>query len=211
MKKKKNKNELVTRFNEDEVTVREDQKNALACVDLLQEYESDMSNAVRKLHTNGWAITTDVVEDINSEEFDGRLWLEQEGDARLSGIVPAVAFAFNDDYKRIRTARTLIANTLEGAMYGAPVGDCGTEVLGPVVTPCVVGNAKEPTGIFVPFAGGKESLVAGTHLINSFIDTFCDKPCDGKTCGCGAAINAHSECDCANHDKDKKSDSNLTW
>lgn len=210
MKKKKNKNELVTRFNEDEVTVREDQKNALACVDLLQEYESDMSNAVRKLHTNGWAITTDVVENINSEEFDGRLWLEQEGDARLSGIVPAVAFAFNDDYNRIRTARTLIANTLEGAMYVAPAGDCGTEVLGPVVTPCVVGNAKQPTGIFVPFAGGKESLVGGVHLINSFIDRFCiDEPCE--CCACGEAINSHSECNCANHDKDKKSDSNLTW
>lgn len=202
--KKKNKQELQVEVREkpimvDGVEVTPSQKVALDAITLLDTYGVDDDNVIEKLSNNGWEMITDEINTISG------IALEPVGNPAFAGFIPGVAYGFNADYTKVKTAPAMIANTIDyGLVYTAPgENGKGTEVIGPVINPCIIGNTDtdKASAILIPFAGGVEAMKAGRQMIDSFIDA--DLLDNGNKSYSSEDCEHDCECHCLECDKDQ--------
>ena len=172
----------------DGVLITPAQQKMVECVDILAERAADVYGGMDKLANNGWGLA------INA---DDKFVLNANNNPAFASLWPSVAYAFNADYNKVKAAPTLIVNTSDlGFVHVAPTEDKkDTEILGPVINPCLVGSVHSPLGILVPFAGGKEALRAGRFMIDSFLNTDSNHECI-----CDGNCNCNGDCNCENED-----------
>lgn len=182
------------------------QQKMVECVDYLCERASDVYGGMDKLKNNGWGVGIN-----KNEEFV----LVPHNNPAFASMWPSVAFAFNAEYNKVKSAPTFIVNQLDlGFVHVAPTPDKqDTEILGPVINPCLVGSVNSPNGLLIPFAGGREALIAGRHMIDSFIKLEEDKKQD-LVCDCDGSCG--DNCKCHTHENDDKIEiactgSDLMW
>lgn len=175
----------------DGVLITPSQQKMVECVDYLNERATDVYNGMDKLVNNGWGVRIN-----KNEEFV----LVPHNNPAFASMWPAVAYAFNADYDKTKAAPTLIVNQPDlGFIHVAPTADKkDTEVLGPVINPCLIGTINGPKALLIPFTGGREALIAGRFMLDAYLNAGNDHEClcDGN---CG------SECKC--HEDDEEVDS----
>lgn len=177
---------VATPIENDGVLIAPSQQKMVECVDYLCERAKDVYAGMGALAENGWDLGINA-----NEEFV----LVPHNNPAFASMWPSVAYAFNMDYTKTKSAPTFITNVANlGFVHVAPTADKkDTEILGPVINPCLVGTLNTPQALLIPFAGGKEALLEGRYMIDAYINAHenieqelvcdCDGSC-GDNCKC---------------------------
>ena len=181
------------------------QQKMVECIDLLGQRAMDVCDCRDKLMNNGWGVGINA-----NDEFV----LVPHNNPAFASMWPSVAYAFNAEYNKVKSAPTLIVNQPDlGFIHVAPTPDRkDTEILGPVINPCLVGTVNTPKALLIPFAGGKEALVAGRVMIDSYLKRYEDN--ENLICDCDGSCG--DNCKCHNHEEDDNTEivctgSDLMW
>ena len=183
--------------NTEGVMVHKRQVPLVEAIDFLEPHCLNCANATEVLDENGWGLA------INK---DDALVLNAQGNPAFASIIPTVAYAFNADYTKVKSAPTLIVQTKAGFVHVAPDDSKkDTLVLGPVVNPCIIGTPTQPVGIFIPFLGGQEAMIQGQYMLDSFIDMKAAEEMEAD-CDCGGKCGNNCKC----HEEDATSKMDFT-
>lgn len=133
-------------------------------VDMLMDEEEAVLNRMSpKIRDNGFIVVND--------NGHGHV-IEPVEDCWAAAFIPGVALSSADmegDY-----AACTIVNTLnEGFVYASVHKDGKMEALGPVVTPCIIGNSAKPTGLYIPM-NNREAIVTGVDVALDFLNAIED-------------------------------------
>ncbi len=129
-------------------------------VEGLIDYEESVLNKISpKLKDNGFVVYSD-----NGHGFK----INPYNDCWAGAFIPGVACA-DSDMKDF--AACAIVNTLDNGFVYASVDDNDNiEALGPVVTPCIIGNISKPYGIYIPM-NNREAIINGVNMAMDFLNT----------------------------------------
>lgn len=169
----------------------------------LDPYQLGMYNAVQTLlennnlttrgfdaiTNNGWCIS-------DSSDYRDEYDIQEVKDSRFGGMIPGVAYAFNNDLSMYKNAPCIICNTMGGMVYCAPREDDTIKVLAPVVNPCVIGHDK-PEALLVPLTYGKAPVIAAIDMLDSVVhaNMYSDEESEkdeDECCSCAT----DGECTC---------------
>lgn len=93
---------------------------------------------------------------------------EPYNDYWAAAFIPGVALGsseMKDDF-----AACTILNTLNHGFVYASVNDNNeVEAIGPVVTPCIIGNHSKPYGIYIPM-NNRQAIISGINVALDFLD-----------------------------------------
>ena len=131
-------------------------------VDLLMDHEEGVLGKMSpKIRDNGFIAVND--------NGNGH-YLEPVNDCWAAAFIPGVALSspeMEGDY-----AACTIVNTLNEGFVYASVNEKGDmEAIGPVVTPCIIGNSAKPTGIYIPM-NNREAIECGIGVALDYLNAI---------------------------------------
>lgn len=133
--------------------------------DLIDHEEKVLSKISPKGIDNGFITVND-----NGHGFK----VEPRNDCWAASFIPGVALGNSEmdgDY-----AACAIVNTLnDGFVYASVNDNDEIEAIGPVVTPCIIGNHSKPYGIYIPM-NNREAIMNGVNFALDFLSTMDNYP-----------------------------------
>ena len=140
----------------------------------LLKHEADVIDPGVKetMLSNGWFSNDFMRRNCPNTMDENDRNLYYANSAEFAGFIPGVSFICNESFTHVLPVTSMMVNTLDdGFHYAAPSKDRNSTLdLGPVHEPVIVGNANNPSGIYIPF-NDLHAMKSGMLFLGAYIDS----------------------------------------